>query len=281
MKTLRKNRKTTFFTIILFIIVIISFSYSRKFNTNINQIHQALKKGFSIVEHYHKLVVNKKLSKNEAIHRIKILLSGPLKKIHIRIVYYSVDFLELFSRLNIKTGKANIKINGNYVLLNNKKIGVYIERKRVYEINDPDLISRIDANLKNIPQKDFRNIVQKYRARFIHDFSKAKVKIKKSGYVFVITGNPKNKYNGFAYEVIHPAISGINVWRAKSLYGVYVGKKISEMDDKIDKLSPGQIIRYSYLWKNPTDPMGRKKILLMKYFKPWNWVVCSGLYEDE
>jgi methyl-accepting chemotaxis protein len=111
--------------------------------------------------------------------------------------------------------------------------------------------------------------------------SKAAVKIRDSGYVWAITGTTGTDASGNAFEVFHPSISNLNVWKAKNFKGDMVGKNISTMNGRIDYVTDDEIVRYEYLWKNPTDPSARKKIVYMKYFRPWNWVICSGLYEDE
>ncbi len=247
----------------------------------IGQIKDTLEGGYSMVEFYHKMVKDNKMSKNEAICKIKYLLSGPLKKIWVKKIKTIENVLTLLSSLKIDTAESKAIIRDNTILLNDKQIAKYISKKKVYEINETELINKINTNLKEISQSDYRSIISKFDARFIHDFSKSTVKIRNSGYVWAISGNPEDKYNGKAYEIFHPSISGLNVWKAKNFQGERVGKKIAEMNGKINLITPGQIVQYNYLWKNPTDPSARKKVVLMKYFKPWNWVICSGLYEDE
>jgi two-component system NtrC family sensor kinase len=36
-----------------------------------------------------------------------------------------------------------------------------------------------------------------------------------------------------------------------------------------------------YPWKNPGEPSPRMKIVRYEYFKPWDWIVAVGSYEDE
>ena len=36
-----------------------------------------------------------------------------------------------------------------------------------------------------------------------------------------------------------------------------------------------------YEWKNPQDSKSRSKILYMKYFEPWDWIISVSAYKDE
>ncbi len=279
----RISLMVVFSAIIPFIAVgILSFNIasSGMQNAGIGQIKDTLEGGYSMVEYYYNLVEQNRMDKSQAINHIKTLLHGPVKYVWVKI--NSAEKMKTFlTDLDIETKDKLYNLEDRKITQDGKVIAEYKENKKVYEINSHNLITEINSKLTHLPQNKFRELVGKYGARFIHNFSKASIKIRNSGYVWAITGNPLNKYNGLAYEVFHPSISGVNVWKAKNFKGEFVGKKIANMNGQIDNAGDNDIIRYNYLWKNPTDPKARKKVVFMKYFKPWNWVICSGLYEDE
>jgi len=226
-------------------------------DTSLEQIQDTLDGGYSLVNYYYNEVEKGKITKEKAFSEIRRILGGPVNKI---IVPKSKldDFLKTIgSNKEIKDENENITISDS-------------------EIIEQFLIYYESLNIEN--QYEF---VNNYGIKIIRNFNQAVIKMRKSSYVWAITGNPQNSYEGKVYEAFHPSLEGVNIWAAKNYLGEKVGKNISEMNGKIDSIKEGEIIRYDYWWKNPTDKDPRKKIVLMRYFKPWNLVICSGLYEDE
>lgn len=256
-------------------------AYNGMESAGLGQIKDTLEGGYSMVEYYYKQVKKGNLSKSNAIYRLKYLLHGPIKFIWLKIENKQA-FLFFLNKLNMDIDKDTIKVTDNSVIINNIQVAEYVTTKKYFEINNLDFINKINDSLQKVSQSNYRDIINsKLKARFIHNFSKATIKIRNSGYVWAINGNPEDKYHGKTYEIFHPSISGLNVWKAKNFKGELVGRNIANMNGKINNVKQDEIVRYDYLWKNPTDPSARNKVVLMKYFKPWNWVVCSGLYEDE
>ncbi len=70
---------------------------------------------------------------------------------------------------------------------------------------------------------------------------------------------------------IHPDAEGQNVADSQDLVGRYF---IREMSQKKN----GWI---HYPWKNVGDAKPRMKIVRYRYYKPWDWIIAVGSYEDE
>jgi methyl-accepting chemotaxis protein len=243
------------------------------------QIKDTLEGGYNLVLQYYKRVKSGELTKEQAVKRIYDILSGPVKSASVKFAS-DEDAKSFFKLLDIEVN--NIDLNSNYLIIAGRVVGKYISKTKSYTITDAGFLNKFNDNFHKLKiEKQYELAASKYAVRIIYDFSKAVVKIRNSGYVWAVTGNPGGQFEGRAYEAFHPAIGGLNVWNAKNYQGEPVGRTISNMKDSIDNVAEGEIVRYDYFWKNPTDPAPRKKIVLMKYFKPFNWVICSGLYEDE
>jgi two-component system NtrC family sensor kinase len=95
---------------------------------------------------------------------------------------------------------------------------------------------------------------------------KEKIKAKKvgsTGYIFCM--DSKGTFT------IHPNSEGKNFFDARDSSGFPF---IREMCEKKNGW-----IRYP--WKNSNDSEPRMKIVRYEYFKPWDWIVAVGSYEDE
>jgi two-component system NtrC family sensor kinase len=95
---------------------------------------------------------------------------------------------------------------------------------------------------------------------------KQKIKSKKvgrTGYIYCmdLEGN----------LTIHPDEEGINIADATDFTGHAFVKEMIE--------NRNGWIRYP--WRNVGDDLPRMKIVRYRYFKPWNWIVAVGSYEDE
>lgn len=88
-------------------------------------------------------------------------------------------------------------------------------------------------------------------------------KVGATGYIFCM--DSKGTFT------VHPDSEGKNMINARDLNG---NRFIKEMCDK----KSGWI---RYPWKNSTDSGPRMKIVRYQYFKPWDWIVAVGSYEDE
>jgi len=70
---------------------------------------------------------------------------------------------------------------------------------------------------------------------------------------------------------IHPEAEGENIYSAKDSDGTLFIKQMCDQRE-------GWI---HYPWQNPGELKPRRKIVRYLYYKPWDWIVAVGSYEDE
>ena len=102
-------------------------------------------------------------------------------------------------------------------------------------------------------QRSFEELKAKIKGKMVGD----------TGYIFCMD----SKGN----LVIHPDQEGTNIIEARDVSG---HSFIREMCSN----KRGWI---RYPWKNVNDKVPRMKIVRYEYFKPWDWIVAVGSYEDE
>ncbi len=244
----------------------------------LGQIKDTLQGGFSLIEQMHKKNKMGLITKKEALKEIKNRLNGPVKEMWVKLKNEKElqEFLESF---NIKK-PSQFKYTHSALFYKNDKIAFYVKEKELFIFTHSFFLEHIINRYSEMGVDEQRRLINNhFQVRIIRDFTKATVKIRNSGYVWAITANLDSKSS--VYEVFHPFIEGFNLERSRNFKGELVGKNISTLNGKFKKNTPNQIVKYEYLWKNPTDKCARRKVILMKYFKPWNWVVSSGFYEDE
>jgi len=56
---------------------------------------------------------------------------------------------------------------------------------------------------------------------------------------------------------------------------------VKEMIDKALNSPEGEIFDSVYHWKNEGDETARRKLSKFVYFKPWDWIIGAGTFEDE
>lgn len=95
---------------------------------------------------------------------------------------------------------------------------------------------------------------------------KQKIKSKKvghTGYIYCVDGE--------ATLTIHPEDEGLNIADRTDFTGNYFVRDMLK--------SQNGWIRYP--WRGAEDKLPRMKIVRYLYFKPWDWIVAVGSYEDE
>ncbi len=102
------------------------------------------------------------------------------------------------------------------------------------------------------------------------------IKIGKTGYVWVLNAMESTK--GTYVVSKDGAADGKNIWDATDESG---GKFIQTICAKAVALEKGKLGEVRYVWKGPSEEKPREKIVRIAYFKPWDWVIGVGAYEDE
>jgi methyl-accepting chemotaxis protein len=99
-----------------------------------------------------------------------------------------------------------------------------------------------------------------------------KMKIGQTGYVWVIDsqGNYVLSKNG--------ARDGENILGVKAADGTPF---VEDIIAKVRQVPEGAIVDSMYPWKNNGDENARMKITKVTYFKPWDWIIGAGTFEDE
>jgi PAS domain S-box-containing protein len=101
-------------------------------------------------------------------------------------------------------------------------------------------------------------------------------KLGKTGYVWVVTGTGVDK----GRYVISQGGSrdGEYIWDTRDAAGRYVTREIIAA---ATSLGQGELTTFRYLWQNPGEAEARWKVSRLAYYKPWDWVIGVGVYEDE
>jgi methyl-accepting chemotaxis protein len=71
---------------------------------------------------------------------------------------------------------------------------------------------------------------------------------------------------------------GENIWDLRDASGNYFVRQICQ---RALTLGPGETALVRYLWKSPGEPAPYVKLVCVKYYKPWDWVIGIDLPEKE
>jgi PAS domain S-box-containing protein len=98
----------------------------------------------------------------------------------------------------------------------------------------------------------------------------------KTGYVYVLGGSGNERGHYIISQ--NGARDGEDIWLNQDSDGRYV---IQEIIQQALTLEPNEMSTIRYRWENPGDPGPRWKIAHLAYYKPWDWVIGTSVYEDE
>jgi PAS domain S-box-containing protein len=98
------------------------------------------------------------------------------------------------------------------------------------------------------------------------------IKVGDTGYVYIIDSKGTLK--------LHPAKEGENILHSKDSAGF---EYIRAMVEDALELEKGEVGTFRYPWINPElgEKRSRQKITKYIYFRPWDWIVAAGSYEEE
>jgi methyl-accepting chemotaxis protein len=98
------------------------------------------------------------------------------------------------------------------------------------------------------------------------------IKVGQSGYVYVLDSQGRYVISAQGKR------DGEVIWETKDSTGRPI---IQEMIKLAKSLTPGQVGRMDYLWKNPNDPDLRLRTARIMYFSAWDWTIGASAYQDE
>lgn len=101
-------------------------------------------------------------------------------------------------------------------------------------------------------------------------------KVGETGYVYVLGGQGDQKGQYIISK--DGKRDGENIWDAQDADGQFF---IQSMIEKAMTLKSGEVASQRYLWQNPGEPDPRMKLVHTVYYRPWDWVISVGVYEDE
>jgi methyl-accepting chemotaxis protein len=103
-----------------------------------------------------------------------------------------------------------------------------------------------------------------------------KMKIGGTGYIYVL--NATGPTQGHYVISKDGQRDGEDIWDSKDSNGNLF---VQEICRKAVALGSDQMATQRYPWKNPSDAQIANKIVRIKYFKPWDWVIGVSLPEEE
>jgi two-component system NtrC family sensor kinase len=99
-----------------------------------------------------------------------------------------------------------------------------------------------------------------------------RVQVGETGYIYAMTSKGE--------LTVHIAREGENVYNEMDEDGRHF---ISAMCKAATKAAPNQLLKIIYPWRNSElgDSAPRQKMVVYRYYKPWDWIVAAGGYLDE
>ncbi len=102
------------------------------------------------------------------------------------------------------------------------------------------------------------------------------ISLGRTGYCYVLTGKGENRGRYVISQ--YGARDGEDIWNQKDSDERFV---VREIIAKALALGPGKLDTIRYRWQNPGESAPRWKVARLAYYEPWDWVIGTGVYEDE
>ncbi len=230
-----------------------------------NYLRGIAEKNLDIITDYHKLVLQRKITKDEAISEIrKIFLSqkigetGYVAGVSSRGILSIHPFSEGADASRHEFMQRAIAMKNGYLEYNWKNPGDTNERQKVGYMAyfEPwDIIVWVSSY-----KSEFVSLIRP--EQFENEIND--IRIGESGYVFVMD----NQGNA----IIHPELKGANFFELQN------NENSVEFLREVIQKQNGTI---EYKWKSENDNRFRDKIMYFNYLEDLDWVVCGGTYIDE
>jgi methyl-accepting chemotaxis protein WspA len=103
-----------------------------------------------------------------------------------------------------------------------------------------------------------------------------KIKINKSGYVWVVGG--KGAHRGKYIISKGGKRDGEDIWNSRDADGRLF---IQDVVNGAMGQPRGAVVTHTYPWQNPGESSPRRKVAASLYFAPFDWVISAGTYEED
>jgi methyl-accepting chemotaxis protein WspA len=103
------------------------------------------------------------------------------------------------------------------------------------------------------------------------------MKVGKTGYVYVLGGRSSH-HKGHYIISKDGQRDGENIWDSQDAEGRYY---IRSIINKALELKGNEVAFDRYPWRNIGEKKERWKVAAITYFKPWDWVIGAGAYEED
>ena len=103
------------------------------------------------------------------------------------------------------------------------------------------------------------------------------MKVGKTGYVYILGGRSPH-HRGHYIISKDGKRDGENIWDSRDAEGRYYIRSIVE---KALKVKGNEVAFVRYPWRNLGEDKERWKVAAITYFRPWDWVIGAGAYEED
>ena len=160
--------------------------------------------------------------------------------------------------------EATERLEGTRAVMTREKVEALSDKVKIaYHV-----VNSFYEALQNDPDKTDPSVVKAYQ-------EKAKIAIKKlrfgeDGYFWINDFTPK-----MVMHPIKPALDGADLSQSKDPKGKFL---FNEMVDVATKNGKGVV---NYMWEKPGFDTPQAKISFVEGFKPWGWIIGTGVYADD
>ena len=160
--------------------------------------------------------------------------------------------------------EATERLEGTRAVMTREKVEALSDKVKIaYHV-----VNSFYEALQNDSDKTDPSVVKAYQ-------EKAKIAIKKlrfgeDGYFWINDFTPK-----MVMHPIKPALDGADLSQSKDPKGKFL---FNEMVDVATKNGKGVV---NYMWEKPGFDTPQAKISFVEGFKPWGWIIGTGVYADD
>lgn len=160
--------------------------------------------------------------------------------------------------------EATERLEGTRAVMTREKVEALSDKVKIaYHV-----VNSFYEALQNDSDKTDPSVVKSYQ-------EKAKIAIKKlrfgeDGYFWINDFTPK-----MVMHPIKPALDGADLSQSKDPKGKFL---FNEMVDVATKNGKGVV---NYMWEKPGFDTPQAKISFVEGFKPWGWIIGTGVYADD